>query len=238
MKKTLKAFNFVGYKKSGKTSLIKAIIPILQQQGIKVGVVKFSHQPFDREGTDTNLFTQLGCKVLGLNEQETFLIWPQKKYLRDLLGLLEVDIVLIEGGKSLTWLPRIIVPSKEQDLVELDNGLAMAYFSEHTLNSQLQHLSTAKEVASFVWKHGFTLPGLDCGDCGASCLDIAKKIIYEHKSIDLCKSLTDDEMEIFINGERLVTKSFVKDFIKGALVGMLAQLKGWKPGEIEIKFKV
>ena len=51
----VKALQIVGRKKSGKTSLLVRLIPLLQAQGLRVGTVKHSSHPhaLDREGSDS-----------------------------------------------------------------------------------------------------------------------------------------------------------------------------------------
>ncbi len=49
------SLHVVGRKKSGKTSLVVRLIPLLQASGLRVGTVKHSSHPFslDREGSDS-----------------------------------------------------------------------------------------------------------------------------------------------------------------------------------------
>ncbi|MDP6463131.1 MAG: molybdopterin-guanine dinucleotide biosynthesis protein B, partial [SAR324 cluster bacterium] len=51
------------YSGTGKTTLLSRLIPILDDRGIKVGVIKHAHHEFemDREGKDSFRFRQAGA---------------------------------------------------------------------------------------------------------------------------------------------------------------------------------
>lgn len=49
-----------GYKNSGKTTLIAALLPLLKEQGLRVAVIKHDSHGFDidHKGTDTFRFRE------------------------------------------------------------------------------------------------------------------------------------------------------------------------------------
>jgi molybdopterin-guanine dinucleotide biosynthesis protein MobB len=88
---------------SGKTTLIERLISRLVSRGVKVGVIKHTHQGFslDQHGKDSRRFWESGAQaVLAAGPQELFLrqrsAWSR---LSELLGLLpqDLDCVFIEG---------------------------------------------------------------------------------------------------------------------------------------------
>ena len=94
-----------GYKKSGKTTLIEQITPVLVAEGMRLAVVKHQHEAVqtDQPGRDTYRFYQAGADVLGYDGQSVFIKRHQSEELGldDLLVLLggDYDLILIEGFK-------------------------------------------------------------------------------------------------------------------------------------------
>ena len=61
----MKTLQIVGRKKSGKTSLVVRLIPLLQAHKLRVGTVKHSSHPhpLDREGSDSWLHRNAGAEA-------------------------------------------------------------------------------------------------------------------------------------------------------------------------------
>ena len=95
-----------GFKNSGKTTLIEGLLDFFVGKGMRVAVVKHSHEPIesDREGSDTDRFFRLGASVLAYNGGSVFI----KKRLKEPLALKdaiaqlggEYDLILVEGLKG------------------------------------------------------------------------------------------------------------------------------------------
>ena len=88
---------------SGKTTLIEQLISRLVSRGVKVGVIKHTHQGFslDQRGKDSHRFWESGAQaVLAAGPSEVFVrqhrTWA---HLSELLEILpqDLDCVLIEG---------------------------------------------------------------------------------------------------------------------------------------------
>ena len=223
------AVSIIGFKKSGKTTLTVALAKELKAMGYSVAGVKFSHEHFDKPGTDTWQISQVCDQVIGIAPNETTMAWPQKKYLPDLLPLVKADIILVEGGKSLTWLPRILVLKSPDEAQQLDNGLALGTWGEITAPG-ITPFTSLQELAKEVLTRGFTLAGLDCETCGRpDCLTLAREIVRGEATPADCKAVHTG-MKITVNGHPLPMKSFVEDMIEGSLKAQLATLKGYVPG--------
>ncbi len=223
------AVNIVGFKKSGKTTLTVALAKELKAMGYTVAGVKCTHNTFDKPGTDTWQIAKVCDQVIGLSPEESTMSWSKKKYLPDLLPLLQADIVLVEGGKTLTWLPRILVLRSPEEAEELDNGLALGTFGEITA-PDLRSFTSLEELAKEVLARGFILAGLDCETCGRpDCLTLAREIVRGEATPKDCKAFHTG-MKITVNGHPLPMKSFVEDMIEGSLKAQLATLKGYVPG--------
>ena len=231
------AISVIGYKNSGKTTLATGLAEQLTQMGHTVAGVKVSHEGFDKPATDTHALGQVCEQVIGIGPEETAMFWPKKSYLPDLLPLVKADVVLVEGGKSLTWLPRVLVLRSPEEAESLDNGLALGTWGEVTAEG-LPAFTSMEHLAKVVLARGFILAGLDCKTCGRpDCLTLAQEIVRGEAVPAACKAFKTG-MKITVNGHPLPMKSFVEDMIAGSLKAQLETLKGYVPGsEIKITLK-
>ncbi|PIE69472.1 MAG: molybdopterin-guanine dinucleotide biosynthesis protein MobB [Deltaproteobacteria bacterium] len=228
------AISIIGYKNAGKTTLTTALARQLTHMGHTVAGVKFSHGGFDQPATDTHDLGQVCEQVIGIGPNETAMFWPQQHYLPDLLPLLKADVVLVEGGKQLTWLPRVLILRSPEEASSLDNGLALGTWGT-VIAQGLPSFTSLEDLAREVLNRGFILAGLDCGDCKRpNCLTLAREIVQGKTTATGCKALQTG-MKVTINGHPLPMKSFVEDIIAGSIKAQLATLKGYAPGsKIEI----
>lgn len=230
------ALSIVGYKKSGKTTLMLQLLEELSKRDIRASTAKFSHHTFDKENSDTFKFTKMSADTAALNENETLFMWPGKKYLPDLLPLMKGDVLLIEGGKSLTWLPRILILKDPEDAVKLDNGLALATWGKVT-HPGIPSINNIQDLADLLLEKGFILPGLDCGSCDhETCLELARQIVRGQATPSECLA-KDTAMTVRINNQPLAMNPFVEKIISKAITGMISELKGYSPGQVEIIIK-
>jgi len=104
----------VGPSGSGKTRLISCLVPEFSRRGLRVGVVKRCGHGFllDVEGKDSWQYRRVGAfgvvltapdeiAVLRVADSDTDPRDLARRYLGD------ADIVLVEGGKSLSGLPKV-----------------------------------------------------------------------------------------------------------------------------------
>jgi len=93
----------VGYKNSGKTTLIAALIPLFKERGFRVGTVKHDAHDFsiDIPGTDSWKHQQAGADVTAISSPwRTAVMRNAPEPLERLLaGMDHVDVVLVEGFK-------------------------------------------------------------------------------------------------------------------------------------------
>ncbi len=143
-----------GFSNSGKTTLIEQLIPILQNKGLKVAVLKHDAHGIDvdRPGKDSDRFFRAGGDVLlqGPREELLRLHRSDDRSLADIIGTLSVryDIILIEGHKGLSghkiWLlgdGEISPPPEVTDIVEVlsrdcDRVCAITAFLDKWLKAQ------------------------------------------------------------------------------------------------------
>jgi molybdopterin-guanine dinucleotide biosynthesis protein B len=84
------AVAFSGPSNSGKTTLVVKVANILQDRGFKVAIVK--HDPkdkarFDREGKDSDKFSQTGADVAVVSPQRTTLFKQSSSSLDEIIEL-------------------------------------------------------------------------------------------------------------------------------------------------------
>ena len=101
---------FCAYSGTGKTTLLKRLIPLLKAQGVRVGVIKHAHHLFeiDREGKDTYELRKAGAnQTLIASRRRTAWIEEfegshDEPVLEEVLPSMKcgsLDLILVEGFK-------------------------------------------------------------------------------------------------------------------------------------------
>jgi len=115
IKKKVKIYAFVGHSKSGKTGLIRQLLPELKKRGHAVAVIKHCGHgmDFDLESKDSWQFIDSGAEGVAMISSDQLAIVQRKRevdstsvaaqYFRD------VDIILVEGGRRESNLKKIEV---------------------------------------------------------------------------------------------------------------------------------
>ena len=108
---------FCAYSGTGKTTLLKRLIPILNENGLKIGLVKHAHHQFDIDhpGKDSYELRKAGAYEMMVASAKRWALVhetperigdPSLEELLCNLSLSELDLVLVEGFKHET-LPKI-----------------------------------------------------------------------------------------------------------------------------------
>ncbi|WP_138752846.1 molybdopterin-guanine dinucleotide biosynthesis protein B [Paenibacillus sinopodophylli] len=126
----------VGYKNTGKTTMVCRLTEHFKYSGYKVGTIKRDAHDFqmDTPGTDTWKHQAAGADITAITStKRTAILKPHTESLDQLLAQMsEVDIVLVEGFKDASY-PKIIMVRTASDidlLHQLDNPLAAAFWPE------------------------------------------------------------------------------------------------------------
>ncbi|GAB6127120.1 molybdopterin-guanine dinucleotide biosynthesis protein MobB [Humidesulfovibrio idahonensis] len=230
----MRAIAVVGYKKSGKTTLALELAEALKKLGLTVTLVKHSHHGFDEKAeTDTARFRASADMVMGFSPGGSFVSWPGERPLADLIPLVNTDFLVLEGGKTQGVMPRIIIADDEQTARDLDPELALAAFGDHALDGLMATRDVAG-LARIAKGSGFLLPGLDCGACGRKdCRSLAVDIVAGEATVEDCKAL-GGSLRITVGGKPLPLNPFVERILKSGIQGMLSELKGFGPGQVDI----
>lgn len=121
----MKVISVVGYKKTGKTTMVTQLVKNLSKKG-KVGTVKqMCHHRFNPENTDTGKHFDAGAAaVAALTETELVLVRrnPSLSEALDALADSGMDFALVEGAKT-SSLPKIVLGELD-NISEIQNVIA------------------------------------------------------------------------------------------------------------------
>ena len=240
----LKVVGIVGYQDSGKTTLTRALARELTGRGYEVAVIKHSSHHLDLPGKDTAALREAVGQVGFISPRESAVFWKKPLSLENIIPYLEADIILVEGFKKEKTFPKIACLRGEPD--DTDRGRSEELFDGLLICAvgpagQVEGTGIpffdrddVGKVADMVEQKAFKLPALDCEGCGHErCYDLAREIVAGTRSIKDCVSL-QPATKVRIDGQLLSMNPFISGIVRGAILGMLSSLKGFKKGKIEI----
>ena len=123
----MKVVSVVGKKKSGKTTMIERLIPLLKVRG-KVATIKNlpPQASVDKKGTDTWRHRDAGADVIvGITPESTYTVNTKALSLTDVLAELRnngVDYVLVEGFRDSDLQKIVIDDLAVTNRLDLDVG--------------------------------------------------------------------------------------------------------------------
>jgi molybdopterin-guanine dinucleotide biosynthesis protein B len=232
----VKAVGIIGYKKSGKTTLVTRLSQELSQMGYSVAILKHVSGNIDFPHTDTSRFRTCASFVSAISPKESEMIVKGNKRIEDILAYVDCDIVLVEGFKEEKTFPKIVCVLQQADKKKLCNGLELctASFNKDISEFCIENDDHIKKMAGIVSEKSFKLPNLNCGHCGyENCFELAKEIVKGNKTIDNCVSL-NPPISIKVDGAEFPLNPFMSNLFKNSFLAMLSSLKGFKKGRIEI----
>ena len=235
----MRAVGIVGYKNSGKTTLVIALARELIKRGHRVGTIKHASGGLDFPGGDTAKHREVVEQVGAISPVESVVFFRGARSLEEMLSHLNADFVLIEGFKEEKTFPKVVCLSGREEDRALFDGLALcAVGSGSPPGIEVPVFDPERElgaIADLVEEQAFKLPNLNCGGCGVeTCYNLARAIVERSRSISDCVSL-DPGAEVRIGGVLLAISPFIARIIARTLEGMLSALKGFRRGTIEIR---
>jgi molybdopterin-guanine dinucleotide biosynthesis adapter protein len=207
--------SIVGYKKSGKTTLVEQLIPILKSKGYKLGVLKHTGEglPEETEGKDTAKFRTAGAETVGFCGDDHFSLFKAGGHPALPLDRLaafffpEAELVLTEGFKKQLF-PKIALLSEgqEENLLAEVQGVVLATVGPKPFRENLPHFQPEEA-----------------------------KGIVELLEQRFLKERREPRIRVWLDGKRIPMKDFVQDIIIEGIMGMLGTLRGFTPaGRVDI----
>jgi len=165
-----------------------------------------------------------------------------ERRLEEILTHLDADLVIIEGFKQELTYPKIACLSGSAEDAKLFNGLIIcavgpAEKADGLPDPNVPYLKRdeIRRIADLVEEKAFKLPALDCGGCGhEDCYGMALEIVSGTGSVEDCVSLHPD-VTVLVDGKPLAMNPFIARMVGDTIKAMLASLRGFRQGEIEIK---
>ncbi|AHV97668.1 molybdopterin-guanine dinucleotide biosynthesis protein MobB [Paenibacillus sabinae T27] len=157
---------FVGYKNSGKTTLICELIPRLRAKGCSVAVIKHDAHEFeaDRPGTDTWKQRKAGAEAVAITgAEQSFILESRGRELEDLIETFSrYDYVLVEGFKEEKY-PKLVLVRDEAGLElaeRLTEVAAVAIWGDGAealperlpLGQRRFGINDTDEIADYLWR--------------------------------------------------------------------------------------
>ncbi len=202
--------SIVGAKKSGKTTVVAALVKELSARGMQVATAKRCHQEFqvDREGTDSWQHAQAGAVVVALRGPEEFAVIGRGKapsFRRLAAFLLEEADLLIAEGFAAEDLPKIEVVRKDAPI-----------HPPERLTAIVTDVPLALHLPTF----GFDEMG-----------GLADFIEARY-------CVSPSEVNLVVEGEPVPLNRFTDSFISGTVRGMLSSLREIPEGPRNISLQI
>lgn len=157
----------IAYSGTGKTTLLRRLIPLLNDQRLRVGVIKHAHHSFDvdQPGKDSYEFRNAGAKKVliaskrrwALISENSDAVEPTLKTTLVNLPDQDLDLILVEGFKNETF-PKIELRRSRLDSPQLypkDNSvIAIATDTppECDVSIPVLDLNRPDQIAAFIVK--------------------------------------------------------------------------------------
>ena len=236
----MKVTGIIGYKKSGKTTLLVNIARELSKRGYTVSSLKHTSGKLDLPNTDTSLHRQFTAQTAAISQDESALFLSGSKSVEEMLSYLQADFILIEGFKTEKTYPKILCLREGDDPETLMDGLQICAVSEYADRfgdigvPKFNPKSDISKIADLIEQKAFKLPNLNCGACGYDgCYEMAQEIVKGKHTADDCVAMNND-IEIKLDGELLALKPFVSRLMANTIKAMLSSLKDYRDGKVEI----
>ena len=247
-----KYIGITGSKKSGKTTTIETIVPILLKKNLRVGTVKVA---FRDVSIDVNqkqydvIRHRRSASIITMfkSNSETVVFRNEKYSLREALKIISknLDIILIEGFKEdLMGFPQITLLKESGQEEEFTNEYTVAVSSipEFSIRSKHKLFVPFEKLAEVVLEKSLPLfPELDCGHCGyETCQELMIAVIQGKKAITDCEilGLEDSSVVLKVNDNIVPNKDFIQDLIKNVVTGIVTSLKVEEKEILSIDLKI
>ncbi len=163
----LPLLGFCAFSGTGKTTLLIKLLPILKQQGLRIGMIKHAHHQFDIDhpNKDSYRLREAGASqmMIASNRYKAWICECEDDFeeasLEDTLSVLQIDkldLVLVEGFKYESF-PKIEIhrPDLGKPLMFPDDPDIIAVATDaplpvDTRGLQILDLNKTQEIADFI----------------------------------------------------------------------------------------
>ncbi|ADG13437.1 molybdopterin-guanine dinucleotide biosynthesis protein B [Methanocaldococcus infernus] len=228
----MRVIGIVGYKDSGKTSLIEEII---KNSNKKFGVIKHVHEEIDIKDKDSYRFKEAGAKIVALTSDKEEVIFENPKGLEEILSyfyMKELDFVLIEGFKkelNKLNIPKIVLLRDREEGELIDDYTALVIENNYNIDEVLKVIEEKAIIPTM---------NLNCKHCGYNCKGFVKALIKGEAKWDDCV-LAKGRVKLVVDDKIIPLSPFVDDIVGNTIIAMIKTLKGVKdPKKINISINV
>jgi molybdopterin-guanine dinucleotide biosynthesis protein B len=246
-----RAVAVVGFKDSGKTRVVEALVKELTGRGKRVGTIKHTAEevPLDTPGKDTWRHREAGSRASAIMHERGAAFFIDRHFtVNEAVAMLGgLDFVIVEGFKSLSSLAKIMVPRETKEIESLSSGLEIAIVEVPGVSLRvncsvpvipLEHVS---ELADLVEVKSFKLlPGLNCGGCGYDeCMELARAILSGDAGAEKCAGYGSGGFVLRVDDQIVPLGPFVREVTMNVVLGLVKSFKGVKePSKVELMFEV
>lgn len=230
--------------------MVEALVNELTGRGYGVGTLKHTAEEvhLDTPGKDTWRHRQAGSVASAILHEKgaAFFIDKHITVYEAVARLGSLDLVVVEGFKSLGNMARILVPRDEVELEELSNGLEIAVADLTGGRIRVRGdvpvipLEESVTLADVVEERAFPLlQGLDCRGCGYDdCMSLARAILAGEAEAEGCVAFARG-FSLRVDGVEVPLGRFVQDVTRNVLLGLVRSFKGVvDPRRVELEFEV
>lgn len=172
MNSSIPVIGFSAYSGTGKTTLLRQLIPILKSKGLNIAVIKHAHHDFDLDmpGKDSYELRKAGAdetiictmtRMARISEFETPQQEPDLQQIVNSLGHERLDLVLVEGYKDVAF-PKIELHreamGKPFRYVRDESVIAVASDVRPDVDIKLPYLdiNDISSIANFIYQDFYT----------------------------------------------------------------------------------
>lgn len=248
----LRVIAVAGYKDVGKTTVAEKLIEELKSRDHRVGSVKhIPHENFtlDRPETDTWRHAKAGSEtIVAVSPGEVATLEKGKTNMKKdeagnypvlneiLLGLRDLDFVVLEGFREAENVAKIMVARDESEAKELDDAFTIGFVGRGVDGKPVLKRKDTQALADLTEERAIPpVAGINDGDCGyGTCRGFALSAIRGEAPKDGCVSLFGG-VTLTVDGKQVPLKSFVQDLVASTIKGMVSSLKGGEGEEIVVR---
>jgi len=229
-----KCFSVIGYHNTGKTTLISKMIPLIKERALTVSTIKHAKHLSLK---DSDILFQSGSEETIAIADDFSLRYLRLSDLRSLVGLINSDILIVEGFKG-EALPKIVRGKSLTEVKGLLDELTIAcvldeFGKEELFGIPIFFPDDLEGIVETALERSFPpLPLFNCGRCGMKdCYEMAKAIIKGERSYNECAVLPS-KLCLKVNDIQIPLKPFVQEVFIALNTALVRTLKE-SPGEIK-----